>query len=380
MKGGSRPPLPIPVALTVLRKRAELRDDGSLTPWEEVARKTHHSKTKVLAVWTWFKDLSWDEAKSLLGDNEEILRLRPDYLEGVQRVREIAQLVRQAPTKPHVSEEYTQPQPVQRDALTVKQLERHYQDMLKLVERWSKELGSELADTFSLSAHGSVCLRQPLDEDGRMETRVVRGYLYQHLRSGGYSWLLDEERGMEKYKQLGHHIFEKRQELVKNIDRAIKELSGIAATHKTIGMEHSDLLRYRGDIEKLAEVVRHDKLTQAGPTFWFSYTIQAKVVDGLFRGLTYAVGLSKGNLYPVYYGPLPIAVGAAEAGGATYIEWHGQLLAKFIKDTLAEEVKRLKADRKAVVETIREELTKFTVDGYVPGKCDSRVCYGGREP
>jgi hypothetical protein len=139
------------------------------------------------------------------------------------------------------------------------------------------------------------------------------------------------------------------------------------------------LLRYRGDIEKLAEVVRHDKLTQAGPTFWFSYTIQAEVVDGLFRGLTYAVGLSKGNLYPVYYGPLPIAVGAAEAEGATYIEWHGQLLAKFIKDTLAEEVKRLKADREAVVETIREELTKFSVDGYVPGKCDSRVCYGRSE-
>ncbi len=79
MKTADQPPLPVSAALEVLRKRSELKE-GKPTPWEEVASTTFHSKHTVLDVWRWFKGLSWEEAKSLAGGSEQILRLRPDYL------------------------------------------------------------------------------------------------------------------------------------------------------------------------------------------------------------------------------------------------------------------------------------------------------------
>jgi hypothetical protein len=84
MKSLGQPPLPLPAVLEVLKKRAELKE-GRPTPWEEVASETSHSKRNVLAVWSWFKSLEWEKANNLVGSSEEILRLRPDYLEkGVQ--------------------------------------------------------------------------------------------------------------------------------------------------------------------------------------------------------------------------------------------------------------------------------------------------------
>ena len=91
MKSGSRPPLPISVALTVLKKRADLGDNGSLIPWEQVAEETHHSKTKVIAIWYWFKGLNWHEADIVCEHSEEILRLRPDYVEKTLETRGIVQ-------------------------------------------------------------------------------------------------------------------------------------------------------------------------------------------------------------------------------------------------------------------------------------------------
>ena len=83
VKTGGKCPLPLPAALDVLRKRAEL-EMGQLTPWEKVAAETLHSKLTVLKVWTWFKSLQWEAAKSLAGDSEQILQLRPDYLDQKQ--------------------------------------------------------------------------------------------------------------------------------------------------------------------------------------------------------------------------------------------------------------------------------------------------------
>jgi len=80
MTSKRQPPLSLPATLLILATRAKLLD-GKPVPWELVAEETRHSKRTVLAVWQWFKDLEWEQAKELVGDSDEILRLRPDYLE-----------------------------------------------------------------------------------------------------------------------------------------------------------------------------------------------------------------------------------------------------------------------------------------------------------
>jgi hypothetical protein len=80
VKRERQPPISLPAALLVLTTRAKLRD-GKPASWEQVAEETRHSKRTVLGVWQWFKELAWEQAQEFVGSSEEILRLRPDYLE-----------------------------------------------------------------------------------------------------------------------------------------------------------------------------------------------------------------------------------------------------------------------------------------------------------
>jgi len=80
VKSERQPPISLPAALLVLTTRAKLRD-GKPASWELVAEETRHSKRTVLGVWQWFKELDWEQAQEFVGSSEEILRLRPDYLE-----------------------------------------------------------------------------------------------------------------------------------------------------------------------------------------------------------------------------------------------------------------------------------------------------------
>lgn len=87
MKDATQPPLPLPTALEVLKARAQVKV-GKPMPWEEVAETTHHSRTTVFAVWKWFVALPWEGAQALVEQDEQILRLRPDYLERMSAKKE----------------------------------------------------------------------------------------------------------------------------------------------------------------------------------------------------------------------------------------------------------------------------------------------------
>jgi len=53
---------------------------------EVVAEEIHCRKQKVSEVLKEFRNMTWEEAKALCGEDEHILALRPDYVD--QKVRE----------------------------------------------------------------------------------------------------------------------------------------------------------------------------------------------------------------------------------------------------------------------------------------------------
>ena len=260
--------------------------------------------------------------------------------------------------EPQQAAQHPSAQLAQPDPITIRRIRKHHRDMLHLVERWNGELNLSLwrnpiRDLGKPGIHwskdsslvrqvtegGEVCLCHPLELSTNMETALVRGYLYQHLGTSTYSWLLDE---MKKWKTIGGQEVARRCVLLNKIDKTTKAVTGFYPK---------------------------DRLG-AGPTDFFSNTIWAAVVDGVYRGLTYhPVENPQGGLYPARYGSFLIGLATTKEKGEKYQKWHKKLMVTFDNESLVRKIAKLKAKREQVTKAIQEELTKLIVAGHVPGEC-----------
>lgn len=148
------------------------------------------------------------------------------------------------------------------DALAYSLQERHQQKMLQVIERFRQELRISCGDlaikdlysqetlrdqntglhsfsksastglrSFSLSWQvregDTVDLCYPLELETDPETRIVRDYLYDHLGSSPYSWILDDpDRGMVKWKQLGGEELKQRSLILNRLEWQVKIITG----------------------------------------------------------------------------------------------------------------------------------------------------------
>lgn len=264
------------------------------------------------------------------------------------------------------------------DAVTSKLYQDHQNGMINLVVRLSAEFEPHLsafhlrslegrgthtttvwqslrAKSFSLTWQvgdgGSVCLRYGLELAEDTETQIMRGYLEQHLRSSSYRWLMqNEEKGIKKWKQLSGEELKRRTRLLRQIDRAVKKL-----TNEPLGDPN--------------------RMNYTGPSTWFSDSIWAAVLDGLYRTLEYKVEPIDGGLFKAQYGATFIGLTATKEEGEQYVEWHEKLMAESERSRAVKAINQLKKDRESVAKGIREVLTKFVVDKHIPGKCDYEFCH-----
>lgn len=252
---------------------------------------------------------------------------------------------------------------------------RHQRDMLKLATRWWNELRfsffgwpvralrsrESLLDTgkglHAMSREdsslywqldkGVVTLCYPLEVDTTPETGILRDYLHAHLRSGGYSWLLeDQHEGLQRWKQLGGRELVGRTRLLNRIDR--------------------DILKLTGKV-----VVDLRQATEPGPTTWFSEAIWAAVLDDMYGDLPYhPVVAVDGGMFTSQYGAEFLGLANTKEEGEQYQEWHKQLMAKYRKSKATQSIKKLGAEREKVSEVLHQALARLLVDGRIPGECD----------
>jgi len=263
------------------------------------------------------------------------------------------------------------------DAVTSKLYQEHQNGMIHLVERLSAELEPHLSSfrlrslggrgthrssvwyspgsnhfslTWQVEDGGSVCLHYGLELAEDTETQIMRGYLEQHLRSSSYRWLMEDEgKGINEWKRLGGEELKGRTRLLRQIDRAVEKLTN----------------------RPLADP---NCMNYTGPSTWFSDSIWAAVLDGLYRTLDYKVEPIDGGLFKAQYGVTFIGLTLTKEEGEQYVEWHKHLMTKFVRSKTVKAINQLRKGRELVTKGIREVLMKFVVDKYIPGKCNYGFC------
>jgi hypothetical protein len=115
-------------------------------------------------------------------------------------------------------------------------------------------------------------------------------------------------------------------------------------------------------------------MDSAGPSTWFSDSIWAAVLDGLYITLDYKVEPVDIGLFKAQYGANFIGLTETKEEGGQYVEWHKNLMAKFKRSSMVKAIDQLKKDRELVTKGIRDVLTKIVVDKHIPGKCDYEFC------
>jgi len=302
-----------------------------------------------------------DYAKLLPRDFVEAARLKPDDI--LEHYRE------DYSPKPPVS-------PAQDDLTTSKLYQEHQNGLIHLAERLMAELEPHLsvfrlrslegrgthsksvresgANHFSLTwqvkGGGSVYLHYGLELAEDTETKIMRGYLEQHLRSSSYSWLMeDNEKGINELKRLCGEELKGRTRLLRQIDRKVEKLTN----------------------KPLADP---NRMNYTGPSTWFSDSIWAAVLDGLYNTLDYKVEPIDSGLFKAQYGATFIGLTATRQEGEQYVDWHKKLMARSERSRTVKAINQLKKGRESVANGIREVLTKFVVDKYIPGKCDYDFC------
>lgn len=216
---------------------------------------------------------------------------------------------------------------------------------------WQQLGSNHLSLTWQVENGGSVSLRYGLELAEDTKTKIMRGYLEQHLLSSSYSWLMrDNEKGVNKWKRLGGEELKYRTRLLRNIDHAIERL-----TSKPFSAPNC--------------------MNCAGPLTWFSESIWCAVLDGLYRTLDYKVEPIDGGLFKAQYGASFIGLTATMQKGEQYVGWHKGLMAKFGQSKTVMAINQLKKERESITKGIRDVLTKFVVDKHIPGKCNYEFCH-----
>jgi hypothetical protein len=160
------------------------------------------------------------------------------------------------------------------------------------------------------------------------------------LSTGGYSWLLEE---VKRWKQIGGDELTSRELFLKRIDKDVKEVTKLQP---------------------------NDNETAPGPTLYFSNTIWAAALDGVFDQLLYSVANPEGGLYQVRYGAFLIALAKTKDEAEQYRKWHTDLMTESKKSTQVENTAKLKKERDLVTKAIQQGLTKLIVAGRVLGACE----------
>jgi hypothetical protein len=74
---------------------------------------------------------------------------------------------------------------------------------------------------------GIIDLCYPLELDTDPETRILREYLYDHIRSSEFSWILNDlGRGMRQWKNLGGQELKERMAFFNNLESKVKIITG----------------------------------------------------------------------------------------------------------------------------------------------------------
>jgi len=196
-----------------------------------------------------------------------------------------------------------------------------------------------------------------LDKDAK--TKILRGYLDQHLHSSSYSWLIeDEEKGIKKWKRLGGEELKMRTRLLLQMDQEVEKL---------IDKCYPNIRRFPFGIEFFCNSLWESVLD--GRTFYYN----VEPIDRMASGIN--IDLSR--IFKVQYGPFEIGLITNEVEGNQYKELHKQLLAKYKKDETVKAINQLKTERELVIKDIQEVFVKFVVDKYIPGKCNYEFCCYG---
>jgi hypothetical protein len=215
---------------------------------------------------------------------------------------------------------------------------------------WQSPGSNRLSLTWEVEEGGSIYLHYGLELAEDTGTKIMRGYFQQHLHSSSYLWLMEDDvKGIKKWKQLAGEELKNRTLLLRNIDRAVKKL-----TRKSL--------------------VDPNRMDSAGPSTWFSDSIWAAVLDGLYITLDYKVEPVDIGLFKAQYGANFIGLTETKEEGGQYVEWHKNLMAKFKRSSMVKAIDQLKKDRELVTKGIRDVLTKIVVDKHIPGKCDYEFC------
>ncbi len=253
------------------------------------------------------------------------------------------------------------------ETIMVERKKKHHEDMLSLLGRWRDELQPQLwlitvrdlggvgyhtkGDTgrkvaWEICDNGETLLRCAFEiEDGIREV-LLKNSLYCHLESAQKAWLLDSmDAGMPAWRSMGGQEVMLRCQLLNAIDRSCRRLSG-----------------------KLPST----DLNQAGPTLWFSESIQSIVTDGTSSGFEYNLTeMSDAGLHQVKYGSSIIAFAADRKKANQYVRRHRELIKQYEENDLVWEIGELKGQRDDMVKAILLELEKIIMAEHVPGRCDS---------
>jgi site-specific recombinase XerD len=202
----------------------------------------------------------------------------------------------------------------------------------------------------------TIHLCYPLELESDSEIIVLRDYLFDHIRSSRYAWLLsDFERGINKWKQLGGQELKERATLLTSIEAKTQEI-----THENFVSDDSM------------------ELNRPGHTKWFTESIWASLIDNIHDNLLYYpveplevkddLGRPS-SLHQAKYGARCIGYAVSKLGAERYQERHKQTMLGFRSEEVSR-IKELKLEREKVVREIDEVIAKFVVDVYVPGKCN----------
>jgi hypothetical protein len=265
------------------------------------------------------------------------------------------------------------PTPTAPDQAGIKAYQEHVDGLLVLVKRLSSELDIDLArypvrGLGKIGSHSSsagrnfeqlhwqvnkgslVSLSLSMEAAEDIDLKIRRDYLFCHLSSSSYSWLLSEKRrGIELWKRLGGEELKRRSRLLRYIDKQVETLTG----------------------KNMLDPNLADK---PGPLPWFAESIWAAALDGLYRSLDYRVELVRPGLLAVHYGASFIGMVENEKQGEIYISLHQQLMKSTIKSRTVKMIRVLKDQRNKATEAIKESLAKILVDKRLPGSCNSHAC------
>lgn len=225
---------------------------------------------------------------------------------------------------------------------------RHQERLLQVVKSWTEELETPVHQFTmkDLSAPGvhrdehsltwettpdGVRRRLAVSVDTSAQNSLLWECLRQHLKGGGYSWLLAK---LDEWEQVGGQELERQADLLRMVDDMLKE-----------------------------------RLTAAEPTPFFASTLVAALVDGIAPEYSF-VGEPWAPQYTTYCGDFQIGSAATREPADAFRVYHRTLMSELDGHSLTEGVRVLRAKRDDIAATIQKGLCELLVQGHIPGSCE----------